>query len=125
MTKKKKKNGSLDVTFTGRITHQKHLAQSGCSKPSAVDIFNTLRVFTKQPIREQEIKLECMNESYFCNHSDLDIRSKIATSSTHYVHGSTAPVGSPKKGGSPAVKTPFSHLSCRSLDLHLQQHSVL
>ena len=24
---------------------------------SAVDIFNTLRVFTKEPIREQEIKL--------------------------------------------------------------------
>ena len=28
---------------------------------SAVDIFNTLRIFTKEPIREQEIKLECMN----------------------------------------------------------------
>ena len=28
---------------------------------SAVDIFNTLRVFTKEPIREQEIKWECMN----------------------------------------------------------------
>ena len=27
------------------------------STRSAVDIFNTLRVFTKEPIREQEIKL--------------------------------------------------------------------
>ena len=43
------------------ITHQKHLAQSGRSTQSAVDIFNTLRIFTKEPIREQEIKLECMN----------------------------------------------------------------
>ena len=42
------------------ITHQKHLAQSGRSTWSAVDIFNTLRVFTKEPIRE-EIKLECVN----------------------------------------------------------------
>ena len=32
---------------------------------SAVDIFNTLRVFTKEPIREQEIKLECMNINLF------------------------------------------------------------
>ena len=31
------------------------------STRSAVDIFNTLRVFTKEPIREQEIKLEYMN----------------------------------------------------------------
>ena len=38
-------------------------AQSGRSTRSAVDIFNTLRVFTKEPIREQEIKLECMNFS--------------------------------------------------------------
>ena len=44
-----------------RDTHQKHLAQSGHSTRSAVDIFNTLRVFTKEPIREQDIKLECMN----------------------------------------------------------------
>ena len=36
-------------------------AQSWRSTRSAVDIFNTLRVFTKQPIRQQEIKLECMN----------------------------------------------------------------
>ena len=47
--------------FARVITHQKHLAQSGRSTRSAVDIFNTLRVFTKEPIREQEIKLECMN----------------------------------------------------------------
>ena len=43
-----------------RVTHQKHL-RSGRSTRSAVDIFNTLRVFTKEPIREQEIKLECLN----------------------------------------------------------------
>ena len=43
------------------ITHQKHLAQSGRSTRSAVDIFNALRVFTEEPIRQQEIKLECMN----------------------------------------------------------------
>ena len=46
------KNGSVDVTFSREITHQKHLAQSGRSTWSAVDIFNTLRVFTKEPIRE-------------------------------------------------------------------------
>ena len=39
-------------------------AQSGRSTWSAVDIFNTLRVFTKEPIREQQIKLECMNIWY-------------------------------------------------------------
>ena len=46
--------------FMRAIAHQKHLAQSRRSTRSAVDIFNTLRVFTKEPIREQEIKLECM-----------------------------------------------------------------
>ena len=46
----------LDVTFARTITHQKHLAQSGRSTRSAMDIFNTLRIFTKEPIREQEIK---------------------------------------------------------------------
>ena len=56
-----KKNGSVDVTFTRAITHQKFLAQCGRSTRSAVDIFNTLCIFTKEPIREQEIKLECMN----------------------------------------------------------------
>ena len=50
------KNESVDVTFMHAITHQKHLVQSGCSTQSAVDIFNTLRVFTKKPIREQEIE---------------------------------------------------------------------
>ena len=55
-------NESVDVTFTCAITHQKHLAQSGRSTRSAVDIFNTLRVFTKKPIRQQEIKLVCMNK---------------------------------------------------------------
>ena len=55
------------MTFTCLITHQKHLAQSGRSTRSVVDIFNTLRfqyVLTKdskEPIREQDIKLECMN----------------------------------------------------------------
>ena len=50
--------------FARKITHQKHLvqseAQSWRTTWSAMDIFNTLRVFTKEPIREQEIKLECM-----------------------------------------------------------------
>ena len=36
-------------------------AQSRRSTRTAVDIFNALRVFTKEPIREQEIKVECMN----------------------------------------------------------------
>ena len=49
------KNGSVDVMFARAITHQKHLAQSWRSTRSAVDIFNTLRVFSKEPIREQEI----------------------------------------------------------------------
>ena len=35
--------------------------QSGRRTRSTVDIFNTLRVFTKEPMREQEIKLECTN----------------------------------------------------------------
>ena len=55
------KDGSVDVTFTCAINYKKHLAQSGRSTWSAVDIFNTLRVFIKEPIREQEIKLVCMN----------------------------------------------------------------
>ena len=49
------------MTFAHAITHQKHLAQSGRSTQSAVDIFKTLSVFTNEPIREQEIKLECIN----------------------------------------------------------------
>ena len=56
------KNGSVDVTLTCVITHQKHLVQSGRSTWSAVDNFNTLRIFTKEPIREQDAKLECMNQ---------------------------------------------------------------
>ena len=55
------KSGSVDVTFTHAIMHQKHLAQSGRSTRSAVDIFNSLHVFPKEPIRKQEIELECMN----------------------------------------------------------------
>ena len=43
------------MTFTCAITHQKHLAQSGRSTRSTVDFFNTLRVFTREPIKEQEI----------------------------------------------------------------------
>ena len=57
----REKNGSVNVT----IMHQKHLVQSGCSIRSAVNIFNTLCVFTKKSIREQEIKLECMNVYHF------------------------------------------------------------
>ena len=41
------------------ITQQKH--QSGCSTQSALYIFNTLRIFIKEPIREQDATLECMN----------------------------------------------------------------
>ena len=42
--------------FTREIMHQKDLAQSRRRTRSAVDIFNTLRVFTHEPIKEQEIK---------------------------------------------------------------------
>ena len=45
-----------DHTPLRPIIHQKHLAQSGYNNQSAVDIFNTLHVFTKEPIKEQEIK---------------------------------------------------------------------
>ena len=63
------KNGSIDVTFTRGITYQKHLAQSGRSTRSAVDIFNTLIcVFSKEPIRVWEIELACMN----LNQGDLN-----------------------------------------------------
>ena len=57
------KNGSVDATITCAITHQKHLAQSLCFTQSAVDIFSfsTLYILTKEPIREQEMKLEGMN----------------------------------------------------------------
>ena len=50
-----KKNGSVDVTFTRANTHQKCLTQSRRSTRSEVDIFNTLRIFTKEPIREKKL----------------------------------------------------------------------
>ena len=64
-----KKNGSVDVTITRAIRHQKHLAQSGRSTRSVVDIFNTLSVYTKEPIREQEIKVFWSSQigSFFLN----------------------------------------------------------
>ena len=55
------------------IMHQKHLTQSGRSTWSAVDIFNTLPVFTKEPITEQQIKLECMN-SLQCIRNKYNLR---------------------------------------------------
>ena len=67
---------SVDVTFMPTITHQKHLVQSGHSTWSAVDIFNTLRVFTKEPNREQEIKLECIN-NYMCRVVKISSRTQI------------------------------------------------
>ena len=68
--------------FTRAITHQKHLAQSGHSTRSAVDIFNTLRVFTKEPIRGQEIKLECYEfylyeNKRFSQHKMLIVRLRL------------------------------------------------
>ena len=82
------KNGSVDVTFTCTITHhRKHLAQSGRTTQSAVDIFNTLRVFTKEPIREQKIKLECrimysVQRKYFDVRTTfiVDLRTRAAES---------------------------------------------
>ena len=50
-------------------------AQSLRSTRSAVDIFNTLRVFTKEPIREQEIKLECMNYYQLTSCSNHNFRT--------------------------------------------------
>ena len=66
------KNGSVDVTFTCAIMHQKHLAQSGRSTWSAVDNFNTLREFTKEPIREQDTfrhlcKLRTFEKTFYCS----------------------------------------------------------
>ena len=55
-----KMNQSMERSHA--ITHQKHLTQSGCSMQSEVDIFDTLRIFLKEPIREQEFKLEQMNQ---------------------------------------------------------------
>ena len=56
------KYASVDVTFVRASTQQMHHAQSGRSKRSALDIFNTLRVFAHEPIREQEFKKECRNK---------------------------------------------------------------
>ena len=58
------KNGSVDVMIMCVITQQKHLAQSGHSKFCVLYILNSLIILTNVPIREQEIKLECMD--YFC-----------------------------------------------------------
>ena len=57
------KSGSVDVTIARTNTQQKqkHLAQCEHSTRSALYIFNTLNIFTKEPIREQKIKLECIN----------------------------------------------------------------
>ena len=49
-----------EVLITHAIMQQKHLAQSARSSRSASYISNTLRTFTKEPMREQEIKQECM-----------------------------------------------------------------
>ena len=52
------KNGSGDVTFArdhAPKAPRAVWAQSLHSTRSAVDIFNTFRVFTNEPIREQEI----------------------------------------------------------------------
>ena len=89
------KNGSVDVTFARSIMHQKHLVQSGCSSRSAVDIFNTLRVFPKEPIRKQEIELECVNynqnEISFCNISAKPKKTKQTTLATK-----PKPIAAPK-----------------------------
>ena len=49
------KNGSVDVMFAREITHQKHLTQSRRCTRSAVDIFNTLRVFTKSQSKGKKL----------------------------------------------------------------------
>ena len=52
-----RKNGSADVTdVNARSRTNKHHAQSGRSTWSALDIFNTLHIFTDKPIREQGIE---------------------------------------------------------------------
>ena len=63
------------------ITHQKHLAQSERSTWSAVDIFNTLHVFTKEPIREQEIKLAW---SVWINHKAMKEKTNKQTKNLFY-----------------------------------------
>ena len=75
-----KKNGSVHVTLTCAITHQRHLEQSG--RRSAVDMFNTLCVFTEEPIREQEVKLELYESST----KHIDFGKFVSTdSSTEHV----------------------------------------
>ena len=49
------------MTFRHVRTRDHAPKAPGCRMQSAVYIFNTLRVFTTEPIREQEINLECMN----------------------------------------------------------------
>ena len=51
-----KKNGSVDDDNAPKATRAVWAQYAKCSGH-----FYTLRVFTKEPIREQEIKLECMN----------------------------------------------------------------
>ena len=59
------------MTFAPQITHQKHLTQSGRSTRSTRDIFNTLRISTNEPIREQEIKVECRPFVHFKTYQKL------------------------------------------------------
>ena len=80
------KNGSVDVMFRRAITQQKHLVQSGHTTWSAVDIFNTLCVFTKEPIRGQEINLESMNGRKYPMSS-----SHAATISNSFCQGHYSP----------------------------------
>ena len=56
------KNWSVDMMITRWITQQKYLAQSGHSTQECIVHFQ-YTVFTKEPIREQGIKFECMNFS--------------------------------------------------------------
>ena len=81
--------------------HQKHLTQSGHSTLSVVDIFHTLRVFTKEPIREQEIKLECMDYKHCTN-----------ICSTHYTPFDNGGLGSQTGRGKniKAALLPFSFI---------------
>ena len=57
------------MTFARAITHQNHLARSGRSLGSVRGVQWTFSIHStnllKNPIREQEIKLECMNNDQF------------------------------------------------------------
>ena len=57
---RQKINRSVDMTFTQTITHQKDHVESGCSMRSALDVSNTLHIFTKEPITEREFEQECI-----------------------------------------------------------------